>query len=181
MSDKVARKRITRKKTITIIIILIIIGLGTIAYFGVTSGFIAQLMKARDTSPAISKTGAESEYKEAFNQAQDKVYSLIEAGSNESLQEATKIIDSEVAAAEKSGNDGYKVDANLAKTTLLIKTGQVQEALDTVLLPLDQLYGNNDTYKYEIYASIGWAYSELGDVVKADEYFNKIPGKGWDE
>jgi hypothetical protein len=177
MADKKARKKTGRKKII-IIIVLVLIVLGAAIYYGFASGFLGQLINGTKKDVTISKTG--TEYKEVLNKAQDKVYDLIASGDNQSIEEATKIVDDQIAAADKSGNEGYSVDANLAKTTLLVETGRPQQALDEVLIPLEDKYGDNEAYKYSVYAGISWAYRELGDTAKADEYFNKIPGEGWD-
>jgi flagellar basal body-associated protein FliL len=110
---------------------------------------------------------------------QVQVDNLISKGDPASIQKANQIIDAQVSAADKSGDDAYIVSTSLEKATVLINTDQSQTALDTILLPLESKYGNNDTYKYDIFAEMSLAYRSLNNQAKADEYYNKIPGQGW--
>jgi hypothetical protein len=113
-----------------------------------------------------------------LSKSETKVNDLVASGGEASIKQADQIVDADLAAAEKSGNQDYIADANIAKTALLIQTGRAQDALN-ILLSLQNKASNSDTQRYEIYGQISWAYRELDQQDKANEYFNKIPGQGW--
>jgi hypothetical protein len=213
-----AVKSVRKKIIIIIVIVVLVLSGGALTYAFTTGYFTPQ----KTTSDSSSSTG--TAYKENFQKAEKKVDDLIASGDEQSLKEAEEIVDSEVSAANESGNDAYIVDANLAKATVLIETGRAQEALDIVLstldeknassdesnnedyivdaylakaglliesghpqealdvilLPLEKKYENNEAYKYLIFGQISWAYSELDNAAKSDEYFTKVPEKGWE-
>lgn len=156
---------------------LLLLGGGAAAYYGVSTGFFAQQLKLSGSDKELSTGTA---YKESFRKSADKVNDLIAAGDKESIKQAEEIIDAEVSAANESGNDAYIVDASLAKTTLLIETGRAQEAVDTVLPSLDEKYDDNEVYQNSIYLHLSLAYRELGDEAKADEYLDLMTGIGGD-
>jgi hypothetical protein len=151
-----------------ILIILVVLGAAAIAYFVFGIGRpAAPVEKVTDTGVAKITAVPDS--------VQVDVNNLVATGDPKSIQQANQIINAQTTAADKSGDDGYIVDAYLAKADLLFQTNQPQEALDSVLLPLDQKYGNNDTYKYRIDTYIGQAYVALGDTDKANQYYSKVP------
>lgn len=166
-----------RKRIILLvgIISLILIGAAAAFYFF----YIVPLNKEAPATQPVASSENDA-YNQRLKTKEDQVTKLINAGDDASLNKADEIVNSQVAAAEASGSDREMVDAGIAKASLLIQTERAQEALDTVLMPLEKKYGSNDEYKNEIYASISWAYRVLGDPDTAAEYFNKIPSKGWD-
>jgi hypothetical protein len=169
--------RITRKKMLIAVVVLLLIVGGVIGYFFVTG----QLFQRNDTTGTpddIPSTG--KAYQQRLTKVQTEVTGLVTAGDAGSIEEAEELLDTEVQAAKKSGNVGYVVEASSAKAALLVDTNRAQEGLDA-LLALEQQYGDDDEYKYELYALISWAYREIDDQAKAEEYFNKIPSQGWDE
>lgn len=167
---------LTRKKVIITAVVLVLVFGGIFAYLFLTNYFSQQ--QNTTTEPAkIPSTG--NAYQQRLTNVQTEVTDLAAAGDEQSVQKADTIIDTEIKNAKDSGNEAYVVDASSAKATLLIDTDRPQEGLD-LLLALEQQYGDNDEYKYELYALISWAYRELDNTAKADEYYNKIPGRGWD-
>lgn len=168
------------KKIIIAVVILGIIGAGA-AYFFIADPFGLHKDTANNTPDDTTNTGT---YKEqaSFNAKQEEVAKLVAPGkknSAASVKEADDILDGEVRAAEASRSDAYIVESNLAKASLLINTGRQQNALDNVLTPLLQRYGNS-SYKYDIYGYMSWVYRELGNPSKAEEYYKKIPVKDFD-
>ena len=172
-----ANKKVKSKKTKIILWAGVTILVFAAAGVGAYVGYFLPMQDARYASNGETTAGT---YKEALRQKQDKVSALIAAGDEQSIVKANEIIESETAAAQDSGDDEYIVDVALTKASLLITTSRAQEAVDTVLQPLLDVYGDNDAYKYDIYGSMSWAYRELDEPMRADEYFSKIPGKGWD-
>lgn len=172
-SKKVGSKK-TKIIVLAIVILVLLAGGAAAAYYF----YFGPQKTTTDTSNNSDTSG--TAYKTTFDKAQDKVYDLITSGDKESIDEANQIVEKQVTAADESGNDAYIVDAYIAKSTLLIETGKSQEALDTILIPLSEKYGNNETYKYVIYGNISWAYRELDQPEKADQYYEQIPGQGWD-
>ena len=181
----------SKKLRISLIVIaslLVLGGAGAAAYhFDLAPGFFKLIpglnAKYKDTNgtgdDAAKPNSTGTAYKEAFQKNKVKVEDLAEAGDQQSVEQADKIVESEVKSADKSGNDDYIVDANLSKAELLINTGRSQEAIDDVLLPLLEKYGNNEKYKYQIYSLLSWAYRQIGNVSKSEEYYDKIPDQGW--
>ncbi|MEO6109441.1 MAG: hypothetical protein ABIP50_00310 [Candidatus Saccharimonadales bacterium] len=170
--------RIARKKIIitAIVVVVLLGGGGAYAYY---AGYFTA--PAKDTSTGTTDpTKTSTTYKKSLNQNQTQVTTLVTAGDEKSIQQATAIVDSQIASADRSGNDSYSVDAYLAKASLYIDTNRSQEAIDTILTPLDQKYGDNESYKYNIYGYFSRAYEVLGNTEKSAEYFNKIPVKGFD-
>ncbi|MFZ3009435.1 MAG: hypothetical protein WA030_00220 [Candidatus Microsaccharimonas sp.] len=167
----------TRKK-ILIVVGVIVILIGGVAVYAFMTGFFTPSKTANTSTDTPSTTHYEQEA--SFKKKQSQVTKLVEAGDEASIKEAEAIAKAETEAAEKSGNDAYIVDAALAQALLFIDTGRAQQALDEILLPLEQKYGTNDTYRFLIYAVISRAYTVLGDTTKATEYYQKIPEKGWD-
>lgn len=163
----------SRKKIIILIVVILVLLVGGAATYALVTGYFTPKDTDTDTT---TKTGVY----ETFKRTSVKVDDLVSSGEEQSIKEANQIIEAEVVAADASGDDAYIVDAKLAKASFLINTGKAQEALDSILLPLDEKYGNNDTYKYHIYGQISWAYAELNNPAKADEYYNDIPAQGWD-
>ena len=139
---------------------------------------IAPLSKIADSGSTL--VTAEKKYKDNFAKQQTAVESLLRAGDAESIAKAESITTTQIAEADKSGNEDFVVEATLAKATVLIETGRAKEALDSILFPLLDKYSNNEAYTYQVYGVISYAYRELDNQLKADEYFNKIPAKGWD-
>ncbi|MEO6109439.1 MAG: hypothetical protein ABIP50_00300 [Candidatus Saccharimonadales bacterium] len=165
--------RITHKKTIiaSIILIVLVVGGATYAYF---AGYFSSTKEDQGTTN-IEKSG--TAYRDTFNKTQDQVAKLLSADDTQSTQQAIKIIDSQITEADKSGNESYSVDARLAKAILLINTDKPQEAIDTILIPLEAKYGDSDAYKYKIDTHFARAYDVIGDTIKADEYYKKVPIK----
>ena len=168
---------ITRKK-ILIVAGVIVVLVGGAAVYAFMTGFFTP-PKTSDTS-TDTQTTTRYEQEATFKKKQSQVAKLVDAGDEESIKKAEVIAEAEKAAAEKSGNDAYIVDAALAQALLFIDTDRAQQALDEILLPLEQKYGTNDTYRFLIYAVISRAYTVLGDTAKATEYYQKVPEKGWD-
>lgn len=167
---------ITRKKVLIIAGVIVVL-VGGAAVYAFTTGFFTP-KKTTDTSTDTSVT-TRYEQEASFKKKQSQVAKLVDAGDEASIKEADKIAEAESAAAEKSGNDAYIVDAALAQALLFIDTGRAQQALDEILLPLEQKYGNEEAYKYLIYSLISRAYRVLGDTAKAADYYSKIPERGW--
>lgn len=168
-----------RRIILLVVIVLVLAGGGAAAYFG----YVVPSMKTVDNGSSSSDTSTTGTvavaHQKSVKQTQTKIDTLVQAGGTQSIKQADQIAESEVTAANSSGDDAYIVNAGIAKASLLITTSRAQEALDTVLFPLDKKYGMNETYRYDIYASISWAYRYLENTDKATEYFQKIPGKGW--
>lgn len=118
-------------------------------------------------------------YKAVLKEKQDKVNVLVAAGGDKSIKEAEEILEAEVKSATESGNVAYLVDAQLAKAGLLIDTGRPQEALDDILFTLEKDYKDDESYIYLIYGQMSWAYKQLDNAAKANEYLDKVPGGGW--
>lgn len=168
------------KKQVIIIVAVIVIGcIGTVVYFL----HFAPLSKSTDESTSTpntqTTTTAVAAHQQAVTQQQTKIDSLVATGNTQSIAQADQVANSQVATADTSGDDAYIVSANLAKAQLLIDTKRAQEALDSVLLPLDQKYGKNDTYKYQIDSYIGEAYNAIGNADKAQQYYSQIPPLGY--
>ena len=160
----------SRKKIIVIIIVALLVVGGAAAYYAISTDFFAQQKNAGSDV----KTG--TEYKASFQKVEKRVSALIASGDDKSIKEAEEIIESEVSAANDSGNDAYIVDASLAKATLLIETDRAQEVIDDLLPVLDEKYKDDEDYKNDIYLHMSLAYRELGDDAKADEYLNLMTG-----
>lgn len=169
--------RITRNKILVAAAVLLLIVGGVIIYIFVT-GQLSQQNDTTGTSNNTNTTG--NAYQERLTKVQTEVTDLVAVGDEASIQEADQILDKEIQAAKASGNDAYIVDASSAKATLLIDTGRAPDALET-LLALEQQYADDNEYLYELYGMISWAYREIDDQAKADEYYNKIPSQGWDD
>lgn len=167
----------TRKK-ILIIAGVIVVLVGGAAVYAFMTGFFTPAKTADTNTDTPTTTRYEQEA--SFKKKQSQVTKLVEAGDEESIKQAEVIAEAETTAAEKSGNDAYIVDAALAQALLFIDTDRAQQALDEILLPLEQKYGTNETYRFLIYAAMSRAYTVLGDTTKATEYYQKIPEKGWD-
>lgn len=167
---------LSRKKVIIIAAAVLVLIAGGIAAYIITS----QLNQpVENTNGSKSPNTSGNAYQERLSKVQTEVTDLVAVGDEQSIEEANKILDSEVKTAKDSGNDAYVVEASSAKASLLIETNRAQEALD-LLLALEQEYGNEDAYKYELYGMISYAYRGLDNQAKSDEYLNKIPGRGWD-
>ena len=170
-------KKLKSKKSriiLLIVVVIVILGTGTAVYFG----YVFPHTKKTDTS-AGSTDKPMTAYQEKMKQDQDKVTKLVNAGDAASIDQATKIVDTNVTSAQVSGDDQQIVDASLAKASFMMDIGQAQKALDSVLLPLNDKYGSENIFKYNIYGSLARAYREIGDSTKADTYFNQIPSEGW--
>lgn len=137
--------------------------------------------KSEDSPSTNPDESATAKYLESVAETQDEVFILVEAGDESSIAKADQLVDEEIRKAEESGNETYIVSAYLAKAALLIDTDRAQEALDTILLPFEQKYHDNEDYIYDIYGYISSAYRVLGNTDKEAEYFNKLPEHGWDE
>ncbi|MBC7565259.1 hypothetical protein H7100_03475 [Candidatus Saccharibacteria bacterium] len=172
--------KIASKKTKVIllvgVIILLVVGAGAALYFG----YLVPSVK-KVTNDKTAATSANNAYNEKLKQKNDQVTALVTAGDETSIKKADDIVNTQVTAAKATGDDQQIVDAELAKASLMIQTGRAQEAIDSVLTPLDQKYGSNESYRYEIYASFAYAYRQLDNPDKANQYATQIPGKGWDE
>lgn len=159
------------RKIIIVIVIAVVVLVGGGAAYLLATGYFTPAKKDVATDTAAAKV-ADTNF---ADQVQSQVSQLVTTGDTQSIQKASEILDSQTTAADKSGDDAYIVDTHLAKADLLINTNQAQVALDTVLLPLNQQYGNNDTYKDRIATYIGEAYNALGDTDKANQYYSQIP------
>ncbi len=175
--------RVSRKLIITVSVAAVVI-LGGGAAYAIANGYLTLPGKTTtagtgtdaNTSTNGGSTSTTSAADTKFTtQVQTQVNTLVAAGDPTSIKQAGQILDTQVAVASKSGDDDYIVDTNLAKADLLLNTDQPQAALDTILLPLNQQYGNNDTYKYRIDSYLGQAYNALGNTDKANGYYNLIP------
>jgi len=168
-SDK---KNSSNKRRIILLIVAGLVLAGVLA--GIFFTYVLPRMKSSSTDvvPTTSTT-----YRTELHKQQTKINTLVTTGDSTSIDQANKIVDDEITAASKSGNDGYIIDANLTKATLYIDTNRAQEAIDTILIPLDAKYGSNLTYKYTICGYFSLAYRALGNQDKATEYFNQIPSK----
>lgn len=155
--------------------ILLLAGGVAAFYFGYYVPSMKKLSDAKTTTSSASDT-----YVKMLKQKNDQVTRLITAGDPASIKQADTVVDAQVTTAQTTGDDRQIVDAGIAKASLFIQTGRAQQAIDTVLTPLDQKYGSNETYKYDIYGSFAYAYRELDNAAKADEYFSKIPGQSWE-
>ncbi len=167
---------VTRKKVLIISGVIVVLVGGAAAY-AFTTGFFTPVKTADISTDTPTTTRYEQEA--SFKKKQSQVAKLVDSGDEESIKKADIIAKDETAAAEKSGNDAYIVDAALAQALLFIDTDRAQQALDEILLPLEQKYGTNDTYRFLIYAMISRAYTVVGDTAKAAAYYDKIPEKGW--
>jgi len=168
-SDK---KNNSNKRRIILLIVAGLVLVGILA--GVFFMYALPRMKSSstDTSPTTGTT-----YRTELHKQQTKINTLVTTGDATSIDQANKIVDDEINAADKSGNDSYIIDAKLTKVTLYVDTNRAQEAIDTILIPLDTKYGSNPTYKYTIYGYFSLAYRALGNQDKATEYFKQIPSK----
>jgi hypothetical protein len=174
-----SNKTIKSKKMRIILLVgipILLLAAGGVAFY---FGYYAPSMK-RVADDKTATTSAATAYAQGLKQKDDQVTKLVNAGDAASVKQADTIVASQVVAAQASGDDRHIVDAGIAKASLLIQTGRAQEAIDSVLSLLDQKYGSNDAYKYDIDGSFAYAYRELNNTAKADEYFNKIPGQSWD-
>lgn len=159
-----------KKKIIIIIMAVVVISAGAVAAY--------LLLKDKDgeAEPGENKG---TTYVESFQANQSKASALIDGGDEKAIAEAEQIVEKEVEAAEKSGNDSYIVDAQLAKAQVLIETGRPQEALDSILFPLEKKYASNQEYGNVIYSMIAFAYKYLENQEKVDEYYEKVVSEGW--
>ncbi|MDB5159788.1 MAG: hypothetical protein JWO99_51 [Candidatus Saccharibacteria bacterium] len=172
-SDKKLKSKKSRR-ILLIAVILVVVGASAGVYFG----YVLPHAKKTDTS-AGSTDKVTTAYQEKLKQNQDKVTKLVNAGDAQSIDQATQLVNTNVTTAQATGDDRQIVDAQLAKASFMMDIGQAQQSLDTVLLPLNDKYGNNNTYKYDIYGALSRAYREIGDTTKADSYFSQIPSEGW--
>jgi len=171
---------VDRKKIIITIIITVLFVTAAGVYAFSTGIFTPSSSEENEQVGEKPDVSTGTAYKEVLKEKQDEVNVLVAAGGEKSVQQAEEIIEQEVQAATESGNVAYLVDAQLAKAGLLIQTGRAQEALDTILLTLESDYQGDEAYIYLIYAQISWAYKELDNLAKSEEYLDKIPGGGWD-
>lgn len=162
---------------ISIIAFVILIGGGVAAllYFG---GVFSPRTVQNTVETTVPIEG--DAYKESFREKESEVAKLVAAGGTQSIEQADSIVNEQVRIAEQSQNKAFIVDAQLAKTALLTETGRAQEAL-RALLELEQRYANDPEQLNLIYAQIGFAYKQLGEINQSNEYLSKIPGGGWDE
>jgi len=168
---------LSRKKVIIIATAVLVLIAGGVAAYILITGQLNQSVE--NTSGSKNPNTSGNAYQERLGKVQTEVTDLVAVGDEQSIEEANQILDSEVKTAKDSGNDAYVVEASSAKASLLIETNRAQEALD-LLLALEQQYGAEDAYKYELYGMISYAYKGLDNQAKSDEYLNKIPGGGWD-
>jgi hypothetical protein len=160
---------LTRKKLlISSVALIAVVSIAALSFV-----YASDLFKEQADTIVIPESSKDAASSEA------DVAKLIEAGDEKSIQAAGEIIEAQMIVAEKSGDDRAILNAQLAKATLLIETSRAQEAIDSVLLPLEKRYAQSDTYKYEVYGQLSWAYRELGDIATADKYYSNIPAKGW--
>ncbi|MDB5161918.1 MAG: hypothetical protein JWM52_426 [Candidatus Saccharibacteria bacterium] len=168
--------KLTRKKIIIGVIVAIIV-LGGAAFAVVTF-----VLPAKNTTP----TGADTTFakgvpskanRETLSTSQNKVTKLLAAGDEKSVTAAKAILDAQITEAEKTSDEAFSFEAQIAKAQLLIDTDQPQEAIDTILLPLEKKYGNDDTYKDTVFGNLSNAYYTLGDSDKGSEYYKKLPVK----
>ncbi|HRN97119.1 MAG TPA: hypothetical protein PLZ58_01540 [Candidatus Saccharibacteria bacterium] len=167
-----------RKKTIIRISILVgILVLGAAAFVTYKLVDLNNNSKVQpvDKKPVASLTDAK-----LIKEKQVKVDNLIATGDEKSIKQAEVIVKDDVATAKASGSQTAVARTSVDWANVLIQTGRAQEALDTILLPLNKEYTTVDDYKYSIYGSISWAYRMLGDSAKSYEYLDRIPSKGWD-
>ncbi|MBC7459266.1 hypothetical protein H7200_00960 [Candidatus Saccharibacteria bacterium] len=157
-----------------LVTIFLIVAAAVAAYIFI----VAPLLKTShsDSTPVT----AEKTYKDNFVKQQTAVESLLRAGDAASIAKAEAITTTQIAEADKSGNNDFVVEATLAKATVLIETGRAQQALDDILFPMLKTYSNDQNFTEQIYGVMSFAYRQLDNQVKADEYFNKIQPKGWD-
>lgn len=191
--EVISSRRGLRKRGVIIVSIVafLLVGgvVGASVYYGKDFppyGFISGLINKetqddstadsdKDPAKPVVKGELSSVNQEAIDKQREEVAALVSAGDASSVKKAEQAVDAGIVSAEKSGDEAYLVEAKLEKALLLIETGRPQEALDTILLPLDQQYGNNETYKYQIYTYIAQAYTALDNQAKSDEYSLKIP------
>jgi len=166
-SDK---KNYSKKRRIILVVVagLVLVGILAGAFFL----FVLPRMKSSMTDVTSGTT-----YQTGLHQKQAKIDTLVAAGDTKSVDQANKIADDEITTATKSGNESYIIDASLSKVTLYVNTNRAQEAIDTILIPLDAKYSSNATYKYTIYGYFSLAYRAVGNKTKAAEYFKQIPSK----
>ena len=148
---------LTKKKIIIAVVAIILVGAGVAGYFYFINVLSQPQFASSDQSNTSSSTTTDSikaEHQESLQDAQQKVDELVTSGDEASIADAEQIIEEQQAVAEQSGDDEYIVNTALTKASLLIETNQAQEALDTVLFPLNEKYGNNDAYKDSINSSI---------------------------
>jgi len=168
------------------IVVILVIGGGAVATFIGHVGPIATVLgyDDKDADKTAEETAAENGttasglnpvQEKSVNQTQDKIDTLVASGDPKSIAKADEAAEAQVEAAKESGDDEYIVTAELAKADLLIATARPQEAIDEVLLPLEEKYGNNDTYKHQIDSYLGQAYAAVGNTMKANEYYSRIP------
>ncbi len=161
--------------TITGITLLIAGGVVAMLYFG---GIFTPRDAQNTTETTVPSEG--TAYQAPLREKQAKVTELIAAGGAASIEEAEKIVEEEVKAAQRSQNSGYIVEAQLTKTSLLVETNRTDQALQT-LLDLEKQYANDPEKLYLIYAQLSYAYSLLGEAELSEEYLAKIPGESFDE
>lgn len=169
------------KKPIIITIIAVILLIGGGVTYVVMSGMLnppVEEVEQEQVKPDLTTGDA---YKVQLEEKKVEVESLVAAGDEESIKQAEEIVKTEVKTAQASGNTSYLVDARLAQAVFMIDIGQAQEALDTILLPMEKEYQGNETYIYQIYGTTSYAYKWLDNGAKAEEYLDKIPPQGWDE
>jgi len=170
----------SKKATIIVIVALLVVvlsGAGLALYFQDGTTQTQQVIEIE--SP--TDRSATAVFQEKLKEQQAEVTKLVTAGDQESISKATELVEKSVKTAQSSGDDQQIVDAELAKASFMMDIGQAQDALDTVLLPLEQKYASNEIYKFDIYGVLSRAYREIGNPDKAQGYFDQIPSKGWDE
>lgn len=155
----------------------------TAAYqFNLAPGFFKLIPglneKYKEKGTTVTDEDKATAYKAELTESQTEVATLVTAGDAKSVKKADEIAESQVAAANQSGNDDYIVYASLTKANLLIDTNRAQEAIDSILLPLLEKYGSNEKYKSDIYSTLSVAYSRLGNTEKSEEYLNQVSGRG---
>jgi hypothetical protein len=162
-----------------------IILVAVIAVIVVAGGVGAYFLASRQTAqPPASQTDTETTqpeptYRGALAKTESQVTELVEVGDEQSIQQAEEIIAAQIATAEESNDEAYTVEARLAQAQLWSTTGRAQQALNEILLPFEQQYANDESLRDLIYAMISFAYKQLDDGEQAQEYLDKIPGKGW--
>jgi len=179
---------VSRKAIVIIIIAVVIVG-GAVAAFFFYSASIKKTNDSTNATTAAQKAVAATKaaHQTSVEEQQVKINALIgssSAGTGSGtattqdphvIAQADAIAQAQVDTANQSGDDDYIVSAALAQADLLINTDRAQEAIDSVLLPLEQKYGSNDAYKYQIDSYLGQAYAAVGNTDKANGYYNIIP------
>jgi len=169
----------SKKSRLVIIIIAFVVliggGVAALLYFG----GVFSPRTAQNTIETVVPIEGDA-YKESLREKESEIAKLVAAGGTQSIEQAEKIVNEQVRIAEQSQNKAFIVDAQLAKAALLNETDRPQDALKS-LLELEKQNANNPEQLNIIYAQISFAYKQIGDLEKSNEYLAKIPGEGWDE